>query len=124
MSLAATRVACSAGATSGAWVGAVVSPARRRLWALVAQLPELEAHAKRGEQEHGEEDLLVARDHGWRDLRAAGVGTPFKNCGGEGGGNASLVVGVVGLRGDVLVRIAFRGDFNGKGGARHALDAR
>ena len=33
---------------------------------MVAQLPELNAHAEGSDEEQGKEDLLVARDHGWR----------------------------------------------------------
>ena len=38
----------------------------------VAQLPQADAHAKRGDEEHDEEDLLIAGNHGWLRLRAVG----------------------------------------------------
>ena len=66
MSLAATRVACSAGATSGACGGCRGFAGEEPLVGAVAQLPEHNSHAEGGDEQHGEEDLLVARNHGWR----------------------------------------------------------
>ncbi len=122
VSLATTRVACSAGATSGAWVGAVVSPASSRWWARSRKLPEHHAHDEGSDKQDDEEECLVAGNHGG-GLRAPGIGSPFEQGRCERSGDASLVVGIVRLGGDFIVGIALGGDFDGDSGAGHALDA-
>ena len=55
-------------------------------------------------------------------LRARGVAAPFEDSGGQGLGDASLVSGVGGADGLCALRGDFRGDFDGHGGAGHAVD--
>ena len=60
------RVAFSAGATSGALVGAESTPASRRSWARWRRCHSTPRHGQRGQHQDGEDHDLVAGNHGWR----------------------------------------------------------
>ena len=51
-------------------------------------------------------------------LRAPGVGAPLEHSGGKGGGDARLVVGIVGFGGDFVVGIALGGRSRWRGRGR------
>ena len=70
----------------------------------VAKLPELEAHAEGDDEKDGTRGSFDSAGSRLLRLRAAGVGAPLEHCGGKGGGDAGLVVRIVGFGSDRCCR--------------------